>query len=387
MNNILKLGKDCCGCAGCEQACPQHCITFQPDSEGFAYPQVDETKCTGCGVCIKKCPILTEAPRAAAPQVFAAKIKDAPTAFRSTSGGVFMVIARHVLQQNGVVFGCAYDENLRAVHIAAENEEQLQRLQSSKYVQSDTRGIYAQAKQALDSGRTVLFSGTGCQTAGLRTFLGRDYPNLLLTDIVCHGVPSPLLFRRYLEYKGGQMGGTITGYNFRSKEKRGWDLYYKAQTDKKSKSDYGFFDPYYNAFLTCKTYRESCYKCPFANGERTGDITLADYWGIQKFHPDFYDSNGVSLILVNTEKGAALWKTLRDQIESIPSTMEKARVMNKNLSVPSERPACRDGIYEGIEGDLQRYFTEKLAFSVSPKMKIKQMIPPGLKRAVKKIKS
>ena len=387
MNNILTLGKSCCGCGGCEQVCPKGCITFITDKEGFWYPSVDESACTNCGACLKKCPIASAVPRGREPDVYAAKLNDRQTAFESTSGGVFFAIAEDVLNRGGVVFGCAYDEKLRAAHIAVHDIPELKRLQGSKYVQSDTRGIYRQVKEALDQGKPVLFSGTGCQVAGLRAFLGWDHDDLLTADIVCHGVPSPLLFEKYLQYKGMKMGGAITSYNFRSKEKRGWDLYYMAQTDGKKQSDYGFFDPYYNAFLNCKTYRESCYSCPFANSERPGDLTLADYWGVQKAHPEFYDSNGVSLVLVNTPKGAKVWERLRGVITSVPSTLEQATVMNKNLREPSARPDCRDTIYEGVDGDLNAYFTTKLAYKVNPKTKLKKMIPTGLKDTIKKIKS
>ncbi len=387
MNNILTLGKSCCGCGGCEQACPRHCISFITDEEGFLYPSVDANACTDCGVCLKKCPIASDVPRGKDPAVYAAKLNDRQTAFQSTSGGVFYAIAADFLARGGVVFGCAYDDDLRAVHIAAHNERELKRLQGSKYVQSDTRGVYRRVKEALDQSKPVLFSGTGCQAAGLRAFLGREYDNLLIADIVCHGVPSPLLFEKYLQYKGGKMGGKITAYNFRSKAKRGWDLYYMAETTRKKQSDYGFFDPYYNAFLNCKTYRESCYQCPFANSERPGDITLADYWGVQKAHPEFYDSNGVSLVLVNTPKGEAAWEKLRKVTTSVPSTLEQAVVLNKNLREPSARPDCRDTIYEGIDGDIDEYFSSKLAFKTNPKTRLKKMIPTGLKDTIKKIKS
>ncbi len=297
-----------------------------------------------------------------------------------------MPLAKKVIENGGVIFGCAYDENLVAKHIAVEDTKELYRLQSSKYVQSELGDTYSQVKAELLKGRRVLFSGTGCQTAGLRAFLKKDYENLLLVDIVCHGVPSPKLFENYIGWMGKKLGGKLNEYNFRSKEKRGWDLYYKATTDKKSKSDYGFFDPYYNAFLNCKTYRESCYECKFANAQRTGDITLADYWGIQKFHPEFFDTNGVSLILINTENGKKAFDEISESVTSIPSDLEKAVVMNKNLSAPSRRPECRDTIYEGFDKDFDSYVKTKLSFKVDPKMKIKKMIPMGIKNALKKLK-
>lgn len=383
----MQLGKSCCGCSGCEQMCPKNCISMKPDHEGFLYPEVDESICIECGICIKHCPILTDVSRCNIPKVYAAKYKDRGSTFKSTSGGLFIPIAKSVLSMGGVVFGCAYDENLVAKHIKVETEDELYRLQSSKYVQSDTREIYKQVKTELQNGKEVLFSGTGCQAAGLRSFLGKDYGNLLITDIVCHGVPSPKLFKNYIDYMGKKLGGTLTSYNFRSKEKRGWDLYYKAENGQKSKSDYGFFDPYYSAFLYCKTYRESCYECKFANKNRVSDITLADYWGIQKFHPEFFDENGVSLVLVNTEKGKKYLEKIKDKLEIIESDYDKASVMNANLVHPSKRPSCRDSIYDGFDcGNFETYAKTKLAFKINPKTKIKKMIPLGVKRFLRKLR-
>ena len=200
-------------------------------------------------------------------------------------------------------------------------------------------------------------------------------------------MPSPKLFKNYIDYMGKKLGGTLTSYNFRSKEKRGWDLYYKAENGQKSKSDYGFFDPYYSAFLYCKTYRESCYECKFANKNRVSDITLADYWGIQKFHPEFFDENGVSLVLVNTEKGKKYLEKIKDKLEIIESDYNKASVMNANLVHPSKRPSCRDSIYDGFDcGNFETYAKTKLAFKINPKTKIKKMIPLGVKRFLRKLR-
>lgn len=380
----MKIGANCCGCNACEQLCPKKCITFEYNSEGFLYPQVDSSLCVDCGVCTKHCPIISEVERGVNPEVYAAKYTNRDTTFKSTSGGIFIPLALNVLKQGGIVFGCAYDENLVAKHIAVESRDELYRLQSSKYVQSDIRGIYTAVKASLENGRKVLFSGTGCQAAGLKAFLKKDYDNLLIADIVCHGVPSPKLFKRYIDYMGKKLGGKLTEYNFRSKEKRGWDLYYKASNEKKSKSDYGFFDPYYNAFLEGKTYRECCYSCKFANIERAGDITLADYWGIQKMHPEFFDDNGVSLVLINSEKGKKAWEEISGSVTSVPSTVEKAAVMNGNLVAPSKRPDCRDNIYDGFDGDFELYLKTKLRFKINPKVKIKKMIPYSIKKLIKK---
>lgn len=385
MNNISILGKDCCGCTACEQICPKNCISFKENNEGFMYPVVEQAVCVNCGACTKHCPVLNPLPTENVPTVYAAKYRDNQTTAKSTSGGIFIPIAKNTLANGGIVYGCAYDENLTARHIAVENENELFRLQGSKYVQSDISGIYSRIKADLESDRYVLFSGTGCQVAGLRSFLGREYEKLTTVDIVCHGVPSPRLFARYIDYLGKKLGEPVKSYNFRSKKRHGWGLFYELEWDKKSKGGSGFDDPYYNAFLNCKTYREGCYNCRFANCNRQGDITLADFWGIEYINPKFYSKNGVSLVLVNTEKGKKLWKSLDNCIDSADSTLEQAVKMNKNLSAPSSRPDCRNSIYEGFDGDFEEYVAKKLYVKPDIKRKIKAVVPVSLKGRIKHI--
>lgn len=319
-------------------------------------------------------------------KVFAAKIKDEDALFRSTSGGVFSQLAGCVLNKNGVVFGCAYDENLVAHHICIDTPENIKLLQNSKYVQSDIRGIYTQVKNALNADRYVLFSGTGCQTAGLKAFLGKSFDKLLTVDIVCHGVPSPKLFKYYLDWLGKKMGGKITYFNFRSKKDHGWQHFFQADTSTKSKTTYGMFDPYYNAFIKSKTIRESCYNCKFSNTNRPGDITLGDYWGIEFAHPDFYSSKGISLVLVNTDKGAEYWSAISNSLDCIESDFEKATALNGNLVSKPSRPACRDSIYNGIDGDFDKFIRTNLKFRVNPLKRIIMLIPSDFKAKLKRLK-
>ena len=383
MNNISILGNDCCGCTACEQICPKKCITFKENNEGFMYPVVDESVCVNCGACVKHCPVMTPPHSDGVQNVYASKYCDTQKTKESTSGGIFIPLAKSTLEKGGVVFGCAYDENLVARHIAVEKEADLHKLQGSKYVQSDLSGIYSRVKSELKSGRNVLFSGTGCQVAGLRSFLGKDFDNLITVDIVCHGVPSPKLFEKYIGYLGSKLGEPVKSYNFRSKKRHGWGLFYEVETDNIGKGGSGFDDPYYNAFLNCKTYREGCYNCRFANCDRQGYITLADFWGIEYINPPFYSENGVSLVLVNTDKGKRLWKSLENCIESVDSTVEQAVQMNKNLSSPSHRPECRDTIYDGFDGDFDSYVMQKLYVKPSLKRKLKSLVPVSLKGRIK----
>ncbi|MEE1219703.1 MAG: Coenzyme F420 hydrogenase/dehydrogenase, beta subunit C-terminal domain [Ruminococcus sp.] len=383
MNNILAIGKSCCGCMACAQVCPKNCIKFVPDKEGFLYPQVDSSLCIDCGLCSKRCPVMSEPQRNKNPKVYAAKINDTNLSYKSSSGGIFPLIAKNILSKGGSVFGCAYDENMVARHIEITDESQLYRLQNSKYVQSDMEGVYTKVKAALDSGKYVLFSGTGCQIGGLHTFLNKKYDRLFTVDIVCHGVPSPALFEKYIDWKGKQMGGKLTEYSFRSKEKCGWNIYYKATNDKRSKSQDGIFDPYYNAFLKCRIFRESCYECKYANSERASDITLGDFWGIEISNPEFYDLNGVSVVLVNTDAGKKMWEDLSDSIKCIPSTLETAAKMNENLVRATPRPDCRDTIYDGFDVDTENYFSVKLKPPFQLKKRIKMLVPISVKGKIK----
>lgn len=379
MNNILSLGKNCCGCGGCSDICPKQSIEFEYDKEGFLYPVVSDS-CVGCGLCLKHCPVAVEAQKPELQQVYAVRLRDNETTLKkSTSGGAFAPLAEEILERDGVVFGCAFDETLAARHIAVENKKDLVKLQGSKYVQSNTLGVFKEVKELLETGRNVLFSGTGCQVSGLKNFLGKDYLNLFTVDIVCHGVPSPRLFENYIAYLSLKETSVIKEYDFRNKEKKGWSLYYKYTTAKKSKTNYGFFDPYYYAFLMCQNYREGCYSCQYSSEKRAGDITLADFWSIKKTHPEFYNKRGNSVVIINSTKGEKLWKNINPRFDFVSSTYENASLYNDNLLVPSPRPDCRDDFYAGMDEDLVKYFNKKLRPPFQPKARIKQLIPEKFK--------
>ena len=283
-----------------------------------------------------------------------------------------------------MVFGCAFDEKLVARHIAIETQADLEKLQGSKYVQSNTKGVFQQAKTALDNGRYVLFSGTGCQVAGLKAFLGKDYEKLLTVDVVCHGVPSPELFRRYLQWLSLRNNGQITDYSFRYKGKKGWGLFYKYTVGKKSKTGSGFFDPYYYSFLKCHNYRGGCYSCRYAGENRPSDITLADFWSIKSQHKGFFDPKGNSAVIINSPKGEIYWDLVKEFFEYEESTYKKASVLNLNLIQPSPRPEVRDNFYKELDCDLEEYFGKKLKPPFQPKLRIKQMIPRWAKKLLGK---
>lgn len=385
MNNILSLGKDCCGCTACEQVCLVQCIEFKPDKEGFMYPVINEDLCIGCGKCVKHCPVMNETTRHNEPVMYGAKLKKPELAKESSSGGVFVIMAQNILKKGGVVFGCAYDENLVARHIAIESEDELYKLKNSKYVQSDMTGIYAQVKKALDDDRYVLFTGTGCQSAGLCSYLGgKEYPKLINVDVVCHGVPSPALFKNYIEWKGKKMGGKLNSYVFRSKEKAGWSIYYKAENEHKSESKYAMFDPYFGAFLACRIQRESCYNCHFARIDRHSDFTLADFWGVEISNPEFYDTRGVSLVLISSEKGRALWNNeLLPLLDTIETNVKDSAKLNGNLIKSPQRPADRDTVYDGFDTNPDEYFSKKMKPPLLLGKRLKMLVPVSVKGRIK----
>ena len=289
MENIARIKERCVGCKSCEQSCPKHCISMVENNEGFWYPSVDEKSCIECKLCLKRCPVEnTDFHRNTPKKVWAWRNKNDADIMRSASGGAADSAAKAVLQMGGVVYGAAYDEQLAVSHIEVTADAERKKLQSSKYVQSDPKDGYAKAKQRLAEGKKVLFTGTPCQIAGLYAFLGGNPENLYTVDLICHGVPSPKFFKKYLEYQNKQTAGRVIYFNFRSKDKRGWGTQYllKTKTKTKTKTKALSLDRYGKHFMDGDCYRESCYQCAYANTSRVGDLTVGDFWGIAKSHPD-----------------------------------------------------------------------------------------------------
>lgn len=331
--------KDCCGCTACASICSHRCISMQEDAEGFLYPKVDVSKCTDCGLCERVCPMLHSSSERSILQVLAAKHKDELVRKESSSGGVFSILAERFIEDGGMVVGCAMNEHLQAVHVICETKEDLIRLRSSKYVQSDMGAVYPQVRQLLRDGKKVLFSGTPCQVSGLRNFLVKSYENLYCIDVLCHGVPSPKLYREYLkmmEHKNGAQGAFIS---FRSK-RREWKRLY---IDIKFKNDkeyfkYSGFDPYMQLFLSNTSQRNSCFHCPYTTLQRQGDISLGDFWGIGKEFYHLDDNKGISMVLLNNTKGKLWFDSVKNDLDIYESTIARAVEGNKVLveNIPGE---------------------------------------------------
>lgn len=302
---------NCSGCAVCAMVCPQNCITMLPDEMGFLYPKIDRDRCVQCGLCQDRCPACSKAARAEATysvEAYAVVGNDEKIREKSSSGGAFYLIARYVLSRDGVVFGAAFDDTCHSVkHIDVGSLDGLKRLQGSKYVQSEIGESYLLARSYLEQGRLVLFTGTPCQIAGLKTFLNKEYSNLYLMDIVCHGVPSPDVWDAYLTHLEKQYGGKTKRVAFRDKT-NGWENYLlRVEMDNGAVySNDRINDLYMRGFLHNCFLRSSCYECMHKGTERGADITLGDFWGIGKICPELQDGKGTSLVIASSPKGKFL---------------------------------------------------------------------------------
>lgn len=330
----IKDPADCCGCTACASICNHDAITMEPDEFGFLYPKVDESKCVECGLCEKVCAFNENYDKTLnlpKPDAYAARHKDMDEVMKSRSGAAFVAISDYILEQGGVVYGAGYKDHFRVAHKRATTKEERDEFRGSKYVQSDLTGVFRMVKQDLKNGHTVLFSGTPCQTSGLNSYVGKKLrENLVLIDIVCHGVPGPFLWRDYLRYIEKKQGDIISVVNFRDKEEFGWKAHHETFKFVNGGGKMIFTDLFYKHIM----FRHSCGKCHFCNTTRPSDITLADFWGWEKTDPNINkDDKGVSLVLVNTPKGREIFKAVKDKLDTIPA--ELANCLQPNLQHPT----------------------------------------------------
>lgn len=317
---MIRLTKkaNCCGCGACAQSCPKNCISMEPDSEGFLYPKVDETQCVNCGLCEKVCPILfKQKPDSIKVEAYAAYTSNSELREKSSSGGIFSLLAQEILNRGGTVAGAAFDADFSVRHILVETDAELDRLRGSKYVQSRMEDTYVQIRDLLKQGRPVLFTGVACQIAGLKAFLGREYENLYTVDVLCHGVPSPKVWAHYRREQAQIHGTTLEEVSFRDKRK-GWRHYSMALNFAEG-VEYcrpGAEDTYLRVFLRDLCLRPSCHSCRFKDFPRLSDLTIGDAWGIERHMPDLDDDHGTSVVLVNSEKGMGLWNAVADNAVS-----------------------------------------------------------------------
>lgn len=341
----------CCGCAACQLRCPTHCIHMVADNEGFLYPVVDEKKCVDCGLCEKVCQMLKPYDDKEPKASFAAYSLNDTIRSQSSSGGVFFELVKLVIKEKkGVVFGARFDEAWQVKIDDAETIEEAKLFMGSKYVQANVGDSYQKAGKFLKAGRFVLYSGTPCQISGLHHFLRVSYDNLLTVDVSCHGVPSPKVWNLYLTEICGCIN-KINGISFRSK-KEGWknfhfQLSFESKTGRFFTSSRHWDNPFMKAFLCDLILRPSCSECRAKHGSSNSDLTIADFWGIEKEKASFDDDKGTSLVLVNTEKGQQIISRIEIRKENVDYM--RAIEFNNGLKKNSQHHPKRALFFEKID--------------------------------------
>ncbi len=396
----IQLAKtdQCTGCAACASACPTNSISMREDLEGFLQPHINVDTCIKCHKCEMTCPIITPlaTPTDFETQAFAAINKDEAVRMRSSSGGMFYALAKWMIEQGGVVFGARFDDNWDVVHGYTETIEGIEPFMRSKYVQSRIGETYKQAKDFLKAGRQVLFVGTPCQIGGLYAYLGKEYENLIMVDFICHGVPSPGVWRRYLGESFN--GGVVQSFNFRDKTE-GWtpnqciasvtttnttvvtETATTTTTTTTTVRAKLMANPFFRGFRKDIYMRRSCYDCQFRTYHRISDFTLADFWGVQNV-PEMFDNKGTSIVFVHTKKANEVLHEVASSLRIKGQTKENAICGNRGMD--RENPILLAG--------LRRTFYRVLGISSFPKaIKVADVLYTvnlysfRLKRKIKKV--
>lgn len=396
MSVKLVVSEDqCCGCGTCSIICPRSAITMCENDYGFLFPVIDHSKCIECGACTSVCQYHIEVEKHPVSNVFAAAIRD-NRIMASSSGGVFAEIAHCFISSGGVVVGAAMIAN-SPQHVLIDCLDDIPKLQGSKYAQSDLNNVFSSIKEVLNSGIKVLFSGTPCQVAGLKSYLRRDYANLYTVDVICHGVPSSKMFHDYLKFCSRKYGGTVLEFRFRDK-RLGWGTNMRAiiQTNRnlvKERAIAPEMSSYFSMFLRSDITRDSCIGCRYASKERVADISLGDYWGIHIAHPEAVcsgyldDNKGISCVFINTSKGQSLFDQVAVQLNVVKSDYSLAVRFNGQAEKPVQAKPTRrhaldiykcygysklDSYYWEIIGKRKYYYL------------IKNLIPRNVRLCIKK---
>lgn len=360
---------DCSGCAMCAFSCPTKAIQMNYDYEGFAFPIVNKDLCVDCNVCKTVCPMDGAKKHTEEPVAYAAHSKNNSTLKASSSGGIFTELAKKIIAEGGYVCGCTIDAEHQVKHIVIDSVDDISLLQGSKYVQSDLGNCFERLAALLKQGKSVLFVGTPCQVSAVKNRF--DCNNLTTVDLICHGVPSQKLFDFYVEYLEQNHRGKLTEIIFRDKEKFGWSITQRYTIRKKSRAKTYYLErhisEYFSGFLRNMTQREVCFQCPYTTANRVADITLADFWGINKVRPELLNLHGTSLVLVNSDRGREVFCAIKDSIAMSEVSFADAVYQNGNLVSPPQRNAVRDDIYdiifkEGFKKAGKKYLLPKNSY-------------------------
>ena len=352
----------CCGCAACVQRCPKQCISLKEDKEGFLYPSVDKNACIDCGLCEKVCPIINQNDPREPLKVYAAKHKDDEIRMKSSSGGIFTLLAEQIIDEGGVVFGARFDEYWEVMHDYTETKEGLALFRGSKYVQSRIGNTYLKAENFLKQGRKVMFTGTPCQIAGLKRYLRKRYDNLLAVDFVCHGVPSPKVWRTYLKEITNNHYHSIKHINFRDK-RTGWKNYSVSITCTSGTSIQSLYfeNIFMKGFLFDFYLRPSCYQCVCKVARSGADITMGDFWGIDKIRPNWDDDKGCGLVLDYSNYN---FTQLAIGLEEM--TYENAKVGNPSICNSVKMPVNRNFFWYRLKqnASVERAWDETISLKI-----------------------
>lgn len=392
INNIsLVKPEQCCGCLVCADCCPAGCIHAEENPDGFIHPIPDDERCLNCGACLKVCPALEYGQGQVADKVIAAHCLDTEGRLKGSSGGVFGVLAKQVIEKGGKVWGAAFDGKLQLKHVRVSSLEELEKLYKSKYLQSDTCGVWKAIKEDLDNSVYTLFSGTPCQCRALRNFLKKEYANLVIVDIICHGVPNQKLFNNYLKDYEAENGGHVVDFTFRYKAADfQYDRGFCMRTEKngKSKEVKGLYyrSPFYYGFYQeGLLYRSSCLCCNWADIKRVGDITLGDFWGIEKYM-EIKDS-GCSAVLLNTPQGKELFNYVKEKLHWRVLPLETVIENNECLQRSPKRNKKRESFFEDYRTHGFGYVKKKYMQPTRKYRFIKGIyfsLPQGIRKGLRK---
>ena len=385
---MLKLERkeDCCGCNACGDICPRDAIEFKTDNEGFWYPEIDKDKCIDCGLCERTCPIINidklKHNDLSQSICYAAEHKNIEVVFDSTSGGLFSALAEVIYRKKGYVGGAVFNDDLSVSQFISAKKDDLPRLRSSKYLQSNAEGFYQKVKELLNNEQNVLVCGTPCQMAALRAYLGKDYPNLIIVDFICRGINSPKIWQKYMQSFEDRYGSKVVFAKAKSKE-YGWrNLTQKVRLeDGREFFETGSVSCFTRGYLRTNAYcRPSCYECQFKGFPRIADITLADFWGIEKYNQSMEKNLGTSLVMINSQKGQAYFEQVKKKIRAVQMPFETILAGNPALVKPLDAPLVdRKKFFDDVDKMDFMELAEK--YILYPQLSTKQKVKNALRKA------